>query len=77
MQKTEKHFFNIRLRKKFLQIKENFDDSKKYSLMKKNLFLWIKDFLNQQNLFLIQRQFFLNRILKKCFSVFYTEKNSF
>ena len=54
---SKKHFFDIRLKKKFLWIKGSFVDSKTFCLMYTNLFLWIKEnFVELTKLSLIQRR---------------------
>ena len=64
----ENNFFDIRSKKKFLQIEESFIDSKIFSLMYTNLFLWAKEnSFELTKLSLIERDFFFDRISKKCF----------
>ena len=59
---------NIRSKKKFLWIVENFVDSKKFSLTQRNRFVHIEEiFFESTRLSSIQRNFFFDRILKKCF----------
>ena len=67
MQK-QNSFFDIQTKKKFLSIEESFVDSKTFSLMLTNLFLWMKDIsFELTKLSLIHRNFVLESISKKCF----------
>ena len=66
---SKKHFYYIRSKKKFLWIKENFVNSKKFDLIQKNRFVYIKEhFFESTKLSLIQRNFFFDHISKKLFS---------
>ena len=65
---SKKHLFDIRSKKKCLWIKECCVYSKKFSLIQRNRFVYIKENAFESiNLSSIQRNFFFDRISKKCF----------
>ena len=64
----ENSFFDLRSKKKFLWIKESFNNSKKISLIQRNRFVYIKEkIFKSTKLSSIQRNFFFDLISKKCF----------
>ena len=65
---SKKHFFDTRSKKKFLWIEKSFVNSKIFPLIQRNRFVYIKDIsFESPKLSSIQRNFFFDRISKKCF----------